>query len=277
MKISLNWLKEYIDFRESPEELSQLLTHCGLEVEALEPIYGSGVQLDGLVVGHVVECAKHPNADKLSVTRVDIGGIELLKIVCGAPNVAAGQKVVVAKVGTTLNTAKGELTLSKVKIRGEESEGMICAEDEIGLGNSHEGIIVLDNAAVIGSGVGEYLGAIKDYTYEIGLTPNRADATSHTGVARDIAAVLSLKNPVKIKMPSVEDFLVDNNDKVIPVIIEDAEACPRYCGITVSGITVGESPVWLKEKLMAIGLHPINNVVDISNFILHELGQPLHA
>lgn len=274
MKISYNWLKQYIDIPESPEEIGKVLTATGLEVEHVEEHESVKGGLKGLVIGHVLTCAKHPNADKLSLTTVDVGGERPLAIVCGAPNVAAGQKVVVAVPGTTVHPTKGNpFEIKTAKIRGEQSEGMICAEDEVGLGESHAGIMILPDEAKIGTPAAEYFGVSSDYTIEIGLTPNRADAASHIGVARDIKAVLKRE----VRIPSVEKFSVDNRDLNIPVVVENAEACPRYSGLTITGITVKESPKWLKDRLMAIGLNPINNIVDITNFICHELGQPMHA
>jgi phenylalanyl-tRNA synthetase beta chain len=274
MKVSYNWLKQYIDIPESPDDIGKVLTSTGLEVEHVEEHESVKGGLKGLVIGHVLTCAKHPNADKLSLTTVDVGGGKILPIVCGAPNVAAGQKVIVALPGTTVYPGKGDPFQIKVaKIRGEQSEGMICAEDEIGLGESHAGIMILDAAATIGTPASEYFGIESDYTIEIGLTPNRADAASHIGVARDIKAVLKRE----LRMPSVDSFKVDNRDLSIPVIIENKEACPRYSALTITGIKVGESPAWLKNRLLAIGLSPINNIVDITNFVLHELGQPMHA
>lgn len=280
MKISYNWLKAYANFTESPEELGVILTDCGLEVESIEVFETVKGGLKGVFVGQVKTCHRHPDADRLSITTVDIGRDELLPIVCGAPNVDAGQKVFVATVGTTLYTPKGELELKKVKIRGQASEGMICAEDELGLGDDHEGIIVLPADAKVGMPAAEYLKIKTDYIFEIGLTPNRIDAASHIGVARDVVAVINHrkgKGTLKLKKPSTKTFKVDNNDLHIPVIIEDAEACPRYSGLTISGLKVKESPAWLKERLLAIGLKPINNVVDVTNFVLHEMGHPLHA
>lgn len=274
MKISYNWLKQYIDIPESAEDIGKVLTSTGLEVEnviAHETIKGG---LKGLVIGEVLTCAKHPNADKLSITTVDVGGEKPLHIVCGASNVAAGQKVVVATVGTTLYPINGEsFTIKSAKIRGEQSEGMICAEDEIGLGESHAGIIVLNTNVPNGTPAATYFKIEEDYTFEIGLTPNRADAASHIGVARDIKAVK--KRPLCV--PSVDAFKVENTSFTIPVVVENLEACPRYSGLTISGVTVGESPDWLKHRLMSIGLSPINNIVDITNYVLHETGQPLHA
>lgn len=274
MTISYNWLKDYIDIPETPEELGQLLTSTGLEVEhvhAFETVKGG---LKGLVIGEVLTCTKHPNADKLSLTTVDVGGEKPLSIVCGAANVAAGQKVVVATVGSTVNPTKGEpFQIKSAKIRGEQSEGMICAEDEIGLGESHAGIIVLNTTAKNGTPAAEYYKIESDYTLEIGLTPNRVDAASHIGVARDIKAS---KNRA-LKWPSVGKFKKDDNALTIDVKVENKEACPRYSGVTLTNITVGESPSWLKNSLIAIGLSPINSIVDITNYVLHETGQPLHA
>jgi phenylalanyl-tRNA synthetase beta chain len=274
MKISFNWLKEYISITDTPEQVSEVLTATGLEVEGLDKIEGIEGGLAGLVIGKVLTCTKHPNADKLKITTIDIGTETPAKIVCGAPNVHQGQTVIVATIGSTLYpTAGGELKIKKSKIRGEVSEGMICAADEIGLGTEHEGIMVLDTNLATGSPAIEYFDFEDDYLIEIGLTPNRADATSHIGVARDLRAIYH--QPVK--WPSVENFKPDNNDLPIEVVIENTEACPRYSGVTISGIKVAESPAWLKKRLQTIGLNPINNLVDITNFVLHETGQPLHA
>lgn len=274
MKISYNWLKEYIDIPESAEEIGKVLTATGLEVESVEPEESVKGGLKGLVIGEVLTCAKHPNADKLSVTTVDAGGPAPLKIVCGAPNVAAGQKVVVAVPGTTIHPTKGEpFEIKPTKIRGEQSEGMICAEDEVGLGESHAGIMVLKTQVPNGTKAADFFNVQSDYVLEIGLTPNRADAASHVGVARDIKAALKRE----VRWPSVDSFKKDNDNLTIPVAVENAEACPRYSALTVTGVTVKESPDWLKNKLRAIGLNPINNIVDITNFICHELGQPMHA
>jgi phenylalanyl-tRNA synthetase beta chain len=274
MKISYNWLKQYIHIPESAEEIGQTLTGTGLEVESVEPFESVKGGLKGLVIGEVLTCSKHPNADKLSITTVDVGGGSPLQIVCGAANVAAGQKVVVATVGTTVHPTKGEPFLIKsAKIRGEQSEGMICAEDEIGLGESHAGILVLDTKIANGTLATEFFNVQSDYVFEFGRTPNRADAASHLGVARDIKAAKKRE----LKWPSVDHFEVDNTSLTIPVTVENSEACPRYSGVTISGIKVDESPDWLKNRLKSIGLTPINNVVDITNFVLHETGQPLHA
>ncbi len=274
MKISYNWLKQYINIPESAEEIGHVLTSTGLEVESVEPFETAKGGLKGLVIGEVLTCTKHPNADKLSITTVDVGNEKPLHIVCGASNVAAGQKVVVATVGTTLHPTKGEpFAIKSAKIRGEQSEGMICAEDEIGLGESHAGIIVLNTTVANGTPASSFYNIESDYTIEIGLTPNRADAASHMGVARDIKAAKKRD----LCIPSVEQFKLDNTSLTIPVIVESTEACPRYSAVTLSGITVNESPEWLKNRLKSIGLSPINNIVDITNFVLHETGQPLHA
>jgi len=274
MTISYNWLKDYIDIPESPEEIGKVLTSTGLEVEKVEEHETVTGGLKGLVIGTVVTCAKHPNADKLSVTTVDVGGGNVHPIVCGAPNVAAGQRVVVALPGTTVYPTKGEpFTIKNAKIRGEQSEGMICAEDEIGLGESHAGIIVLTTNVPNGTPAADFYNLQSDYSLEIGLTPNRADAASHMGVARDIKAS---KNRT-LKVPSVDAFTVENKNLSIPVEVETPAACPRYSAVTICGVTVGESPDWLKNRLLTIGLTPINNIVDITNFICHEIGQPLHA
>jgi phenylalanyl-tRNA synthetase beta chain len=274
MKISYNWLKEFIDTDKTPEELSTILTGTGLEVESLEKVQAIPGGLEGLVIGYVKECGQHPNADRLKVTKVDVGGTEDLQIVCGATNVAAGQKVVVATVGTTVYPTVGEpFKINKSKIRGEASEGMICAEDEIGLGTDHEGIMVLDTDTVIGSLAKDHFKLNDDYMYEIGLTPNRADAASHLGTARDIAAFLKLD----IKKPDVSAFKIDNTDSKIEVVVENEASSPRYSGVTISGVGVKESPQWLKESLAVIGVRSINNIVDVTNYVLHELGQPLHA
>jgi phenylalanyl-tRNA synthetase beta chain len=274
MTISYNWLKEYIDIPETAEEIAGVLTSTGLEVESVEEHETIKGGLKGLFVGEVLTCAKHPNADKLSVTTVSVGDGRSLNIVCGAPNVAAGQKVIVAVPGTTIYPVSGDpLTLKATKIRGEQSEGMICAEDEIGVGHSHAGIIVLPSDAQVGTPAAKYYNVQSDYVLEIGLTPNRADAASHLGVARDIKAARKRE----MKWPDVSAFKVDNNDLPVTVEVENNKACPRYSGVTISGVTVSESPDWLKNRLLTIGLTPINNIVDITNFVLHETGQPLHA
>ena len=279
MKLSYNWLKEYIEIDVTPEQLSAILTDIGLEVEGLEKVQSVKGGLQGLVIGEVKTCEKHPNADKLSVTTVDIGG-EILPIVCGAPNVAEGQKVVVATVGTVLYSGEESFKIKKSKIRGEVSQGMICAEDEIGLGTSHDGIMVLPDTVKPGTPAAEFFKVEEDWVYEIGLTPNRSDAASHIGSARDLVAGLNRyfnTDKYRLQIPSVDDFKIDNTSLDIEVVVEDTGACPRYSGVTISGIEVKESPQWLKNRLNSIGLRPINNVVDITNFVLHETGQPLHA
>lgn len=274
MTISYNWLKEYIAIPETAEEIGHILTSTGLEVETIESFETIKGGLQGLVIGEVLTCTKHPNADKLSITTVHVGGDSPLNIVCGAYNVAVGQKVVVAVPGATIYPTKGEpFTIKKAKIRGEQSEGMICAEDEIGLGESHDGIIVLETQVANGTPAAEFYNIQSDSIFEIGLTPNRADAASHIGVARDIRAS---KNRL-LKFPSVDHFKTDHTKLTIPVTVENTEACPRYSSVTISDVVVGESPEWLQNRLKSIGLTPINNIVDITNFVCHELGQPLHA
>ncbi len=282
MKVSLNWLKDYIDLDNlSAEKIGEILTDIGLEVEGMEEVESIPGGLHGVRVGKVVECGQHPNADKLSLTKVDLGNGEPVQIVCGAPNVAAGQKVMVATVGATLypNDAEEPLKIKKGQIRGEVSEGMICAEDELGLGDDHSGILVLPEEAEVGTTAREYFHMETDYVYEIGLTPNRSDATNHLGVAKDLAAALRInyQKSGTIHLPSVEDFSVDKRDLTVEVEVRHTEACPRYAGLSISGLRIEESPEWLKKRLRAIGLRPINNVVDVTNFVLHELGQPLHA
>ncbi|MDR3187688.1 MAG: phenylalanine--tRNA ligase subunit beta [Prevotellaceae bacterium] len=281
MKISYSWLKDYICADASAEEIGKILTAIGLEVESVEAVESVKGGLRGVVVGHVLTCEPHPDADKLRVTTVDVGGEQPLQVVCGAPNVAAGQKVPVATIGTTLFFANGdEVKIKKSKLRGVESSGMICAEDELGIGASHAGIMVLDAGAKAGQPLADLLGLESELIFEIGLTPNRIDAASHVGVARDLAAYLAVHCPEKLKgfaYPSVENFKVDNTSNAYSVRVENAEACPRYCGVTISGVTVQASPEWLQKRLTAIGLRPINNVVDATNYVLHELGQPLHA
>lgn len=277
MKISYNWLKEYVDFDIDYLELGKILTDTGLEVEGIDEFQSVKGGLEGLVIGEVKTKEKHPDADKLSITTVDIGLDDILHIVCGAPNVEASQKVLVAPIGTTLYSANKSFKIKKTKIRGALSEGMICAEDEVGLGTSHDGIMVLEPDAKIGAKANEYFNIENDWVYEIGLTPNRIDGASHYGTARDLAAFLNLEKPVIAHKISVDNFKSDNNDRNISVTVEDADACPRYSGITISSVEIKESPNWLQNRLRAIGLTPINNVVDITNFVLHETGQPLHA
>jgi phenylalanyl-tRNA synthetase beta chain len=277
MKISYNWLKQYIPLDLSPEKVSDILTNIGLEVEGLETFQSVKGGLEGVVIGEVLSCEKHPNADKLTLCKVNVGEGEALQIVCGAPNVATGQKVPVATVGTTLYPNEEGFTLKKTKIRGELSMGMICAEDELGLGNSHDGIMVLDPEAVPGSQASDYFKVESDAVFEIGLTPNRIDGASHLGVARDLAAYLKQTEVIEVALPSLEGFQTDHTELTIPVIVEEPAACKRYSGLTIQGLQVRESPDWLQNRLKSIGLTPINNVVDITNYVLHETGQPLHA
>ncbi|MBC8111193.1 MAG: phenylalanine--tRNA ligase subunit beta [Verrucomicrobia bacterium] len=274
MTISLNWLRQYINLPESAETIGNLLTSCGLEVEHLEKIESVKGNLAGIVIGEVLTKEKHPDADRLSLTTVDIGNGIIAPIVCGAVNVAAGQKVVVATLGAMLYPTAGEpFVIKKAKIRGYASEGMICAEDEIGLGTSHEGIMVLDTDLPNGTPANEFFKTETDFVFEIGLTPNRADAASHLGVVRDLKALLQRN----YTLPSIENFKIDHTHFPIAVTIQETGACPRYSGITITGITIRESPDWLKNRLKNIGISSINNVVDVTNFVLHELGQPLHA
>ena len=279
MKISYSWLKDYINTSETPEQIGAILTSIGLEVESIDAIEAVKGGLKGVVIGYVESCEKHPEADRLNVTKVDVGTSELLQIVCGAPNVAAGQKVAVATIGTTLYFASGdEVKIKKSKLRGVESQGMICAEDELGIGTDHDGIMILDADAKVGTPVIEYFQLENEYVFEIGLTANHIDAASHVGVARDLAAYFKSKGTdVGFEYPSVTDFKIDNTSNPYSIVVENSEACPRYTGITISNVKVFDSPEWLQKKLKAIGISPKNNVVDITNFILHELGQPLHA
>ena len=279
MKISYIWLKQYVNVDIAPERIAQILTDTGLEVESIETVETIPGGLEGVVVGWVKTCEKHPDSDHLSLTTVDIGGDELLNIVCGAPNVAAGQKVAVATVGTTLYCGDEPFKIKKSKIRGALSEGMICAEDELCLGSSHDGIMVLDPNAIPGTPAKEYFNIENDYIFEIGLTPNRTDAISHIGVARDLLAALKCheNSPLTLQIPSVKDFKPDNLSLPIEIEIKDTQACPRYTGITIKNVTVKDSPEWLKNRLSALGIRPINNVVDVSNWVLWEIGQPLHT
>jgi len=278
MNISYNWLKNYINTDIDAVELGKALTSIGLEVGSVDEVQTVKGGLEGLVIGEVLTCANHENSDHLHVTTVNVGSGEPLQIVCGAPNVAARQKVVVATVGTVLYSGDESFTIKRSKIRGVESMGMICAEDEIGIGTSHDGIIVLPAEAVVGTLAKDYYGIKSDFLIEVDITPNRVDAASHYGVARDLAAYFALKNPdIKLTKPSVESFEVQNTNLTIPVKVENPEACPRYSAVTISGVKVTESPDWLKNALLTIGLRPINNIVDATNFVLHELGQPLHA
>lgn len=279
MKISYNWLKKYIDTTLSPEEMDKILTDTGLEVESVEKIEAVKGGLEGVFVAEVLSCEKHPDADKLKVTTVTIGG-EPLQVVCGAPNVAVGQKVILATVGCTLYPKPDEPLKIKVsKIRGVESFGMLCAEDELGMGESHAGILVLDSETPVGTPAAKLFDLEDDYQIEIGLTPNRADAMGHIGVARDLIAFLNFhqKMNLSLKMPSVAEFKVDSNSLKIDVSVEDSNLCPRYLGLTLKGVKIKPSPAWLQKSLRSIGLSPINNVVDVTNFVMRELGTPLHA
>lgn len=277
MKISYNWIKDYIKTDLEPGKLSQILTDIGLEVEGEETHEEVKGGLKDFFVGEVLTCSKHPNADKLSVTTVDVGFDEKLNIVCGAPNVAAGQKVIVATIGAELYMDGKSFTIKKTKLRGELSEGMICAEDEIGLGKGHDGILVLDADAKIGAPAAQYLNLKTDTVFEIGLTPNRVDAASHYGVARDLAAYFSQFSTPELIKPNVSAFKEGDNSYKVEVKLEDTDACKRYAGVCIKNVSIKPSPKWLQERLTAIGLNPINNVVDATNYVLHELGQPLHA
>lgn len=279
MKISYNWIKQFIKTDWNAEKTGDLLTDLGLEVEGIDNFESVKGGLEGIVVGHVLTCEKHENADRLKVTTVDVGESEPIQIVCGAPNVAAGQKVPVATVGTTLYTPIGEAwEIKKGKIRGQVSNGMICAEDELGLGKSHDGILVLAEDLKPGTPLKEVYEIVSDHVFEIGLTPNRADAMSHFGVARDLKAGLVQQNiNTTLDSPSVSEFQVDNRSRRIAVEVKNYELAPRYCSVTITGLKVGSSPDWIKNRLKAIGIAPKNNVVDATNYVLHELGQPLHA
>ncbi len=279
MKISYNWLKQFLKVDWDAEKTGELLTDLGLEVEGIETVESIKGSLKGVVIGKILTCEQHSNADRLKVTTVDLGDGNPVQIVCGAPNVAAGQTVPVATINTMLYNDKGVgFKIKKGKIRGEESHGMICAEDELGLGTSHDGIMVLDDSIAAGTPASEVFNIETDHVFEIGLTPNRADAMSHLGTARDLRAGL-LQHEISLELisPSVSDFHVDDRTLKFDVIVEDIEKAPRYAGVTISDITVKESPDWIKNKLKAIGLTPINNIVDVTNYVLHELGQPLHA
>lgn len=280
MTISYNWLSEYLPEKIDPEELGRILTSIGLEVESLEKFEEVKGGMEGLITGEILECYRHPGADKLSIASVNTGSGPALKIVCGAPNVAAGQKVVVGPVGTTIYPLNGApVTMKKARIRGEDSEGMICAADEIGLNNDHSGILVLDPGTRPGTPASEYFGLYTDHIFEIGLTPNRMDAMSHIGVAKDVCAWLSHhhKKELQVRSPFTNDFKPDNNELQMEIIIRNEQDCQRYCGVSIQGVNISESPLWLQQRLKSIGLRPINNIVDITNFILHETGQPLHA
>ncbi len=278
MNISYNWLKDYADLTLSPDELAAALTSIGLETGSVEEVESIRGGLRGLVIGKVLTCVEHPDSDHLHITTVDLGDGQPTQIVCGAPNVAAGQTVVVATVGTVLYDGDKEFKIKKSKIRGVESFGMICAEDEIGVGTSHDGIIVITDEVAPGTPAAEYFGLTSDYLLEVDLTPNRIDAASHFGVARDLCAWASQHStPLELKRPSVDSFSIDRADGAVAVEVDDYEACPRYSGITIRGVRVSESPEWLQQRLTTIGLRPINTVVDITNFILHSIGQPLHC
>ncbi|WP_299229033.1 phenylalanine--tRNA ligase subunit beta [uncultured Psychroserpens sp.] len=279
MKISYNWLQQFLKIDWPAEQTGELLTDLGLEVEGIEAYESVKGGLKGIVVGEVLTCDQHPNADRLKVTTVNIGKEEPLQIVCGAPNVAKGQKVPVATIGTTLYTSEGEAwIIKKGKIRGEESHGMICAEDELGLGTSHDGIMILDSKVKVGAEASQLFKIENDHVIEIGLTPNRADAMSHFGVARDLKAGLLQKEiNTELITPSVSAFHVENRTLKIDIDVKDKALAPRYCGVTISGVKVEDSPTWLQNRLKAIGLTPKNNIVDITNYVLHDLGQPLHA
>lgn len=279
MKISYNWLKQFLQIDWDAQKTGELLTDLGLEVEGISQFESVKGGLKGIVVGHVLTCEKHPNADRLKLTTVDVGQEAPLQIVCGAPNVAAGQKVPVATIGTTLYTKEGEAwVIKKGKIRGEASQGMICAEDEIGVGESHAGIMVLNEELVPGTACSQVFEIENDEVFEIGLTPNRADAMSHFGVARDLKAGLEQKEIQKeLVTPSTSNFSIDNRSLKVDVEVLESDLAPRYCGVTISNLVVQDSPDWLKNRLKAIGLAPINNIVDVTNYVLHELGQPLHA
>ncbi|MDR2621963.1 MAG: phenylalanine--tRNA ligase subunit beta [Dysgonamonadaceae bacterium] len=287
MNISYNWLKDYLDFQLSPKELAAALTSIGLETGSIEEVESIKGGLKGLVIGKVLTCIDHPDSDHLHVTTVDIGDGQTHQIVCGAPNVAAGQKVVVATIGTKLYSGDESFTIKKSKIRGVESNGMICAEDEIGIGTSHAGIIVLPGDAHVGTPASEYYKVESDYILEVDITPNRIDAASHYGVARDLAVYLQVKgegqkakgerNALRLKKPSVDTFKIDDNSPAVTVTVENTEACPRYSGLTIKNVTVKESPDWLKKRLESVGIRAINNIVDVTNYVLQETGQPLHA
>ena len=278
MKISHNWLQQFIRVNLPKEEISVMLTDLGLEVEGIEKFESIKGGLKGVVVGEVLNCEQHPNADRLKKTEVNLGD-EVVPIVCGAPNVAKGQKVLVATVGSKLTFQDGkELKIRKNKIRGEVSMGMICAEDELGLGDNHDGIMVLDQDQKVGTPAASLFDIEEDSVYEIGLTPNRADAMSHLGVARDLKALCMLRQiPFEWSYPETSSFHVDNTQNTIPVKVEDLEKCTQYYGLTISNLKVAPSPLWLQNRLKAIGINPKNNIVDVTNYVMHELGQPLHA
>ena len=279
MNISYNWLKRYIALQDDAETVAKILTSIGLEVGTVEKVQSIKGGLEGLVVGEVVTCVEHPNSDHLHITTTRIApNEEPIQIVCGAPNVAAGQKVIVATIGTVLYSGDEHFTIKRGKIRGEESLGMICAEDEIGVGTSHDGIMVLPENTPVGLPAKEYFHLEDDYIIEVDITPNRNDGASHYGVARDLYAYYKAHGQnIALTKPNVDAFKVQSNALPIKVTVENSDACPRYSGVSIKGVKVGESPDWLKKSLTAIGLRPINNVVDATNFVLHEMGQALHA
>ncbi|MDR1984256.1 MAG: phenylalanine--tRNA ligase subunit beta [Prevotellaceae bacterium] len=279
MTISYKWLKDYLNFSETPEQIAEILTNIGLEVESIETYETIKGGLVGVALGQVITCENHPDSDHLHITTVNVGSEQPLQIVCGAPNVAAGQKVAVATIGATLYFSSGEeIKIKRSKIRGVESFGMICAEDELGIGNDHSGIMVIDTDAEAGTPINQIFKLENDYIFEIGLTPNRIDAASHHGVARDLAAYMkSNGSNVSLKLPEIENFKTDNTNNVYEIVVENTEACPRYAGITISNIKIAPSPDWLQQRLKSIGINPKNNAIDITNFIINELGQPLHA
>ncbi len=278
MNISYNWLKQYIDFNLTPEELAAALTSIGLETGGIEEVESIKGGLRGIVIGKVLTCEEHPNSDHLHITTVDLGNGEPTQIVCGAPNVAAGQTVVVATVGTTLYDGDNEFQIKRSKIRGVESLGMICAEDEIGIGTSHDGIIVLNEEVAPGTPAAQYYNLSSDFVLEVDLTPNRIDAASHYGVARDLSAWMARHaTAAELHRPNIDNFKANRPDGAVDVMVENPDACPRYAGVTIRNITVAESPQWLKDRLTAIGQRPINNIVDITNYLLHAMGQPLHC
>ena len=278
MNISYKWLKRYIDLHDDAQTVAKILTSIGLEVGTVEEVETIKGGLKGLVVGEVLTCEAHPNSDHLHITKVNVGGAEPLPIVCGAPNVAAGQKVIVATVGTVLYDGDQSFMIKKGKLRGEDSWGMICAEDEIGVGTDHAGIIVLPQDTPVGMPAAEYYHIENDTIIEVDITPNRSDAASHYGVARDLYAYYQAHGQnIALTKPSVEAFKIDNNALPIQVNVDAPDACPRYSGVSIQGVEVKESPEWLKNSLLSIGLRPINNIVDVTNFVLHECGQALHA
>ncbi|MBT4960737.1 MAG: phenylalanine--tRNA ligase subunit beta, partial [Flavobacteriaceae bacterium] len=279
MNISFNWLSEFLKIDLKIEEVSEILTDIGLEVEGIEKFEQYKGSLKGLIVGEVIYCEQHPNADRLKLTKVNVGNENILQIVCGAPNVKLNQKVVVATVGTILHPLNNEkFKITKSKIRGEISQGMICAEDEIGIGNSHDGIIVLDAKYKPGTKISKIYENYSDQVFNIGLTPNRSDAMSHLGVARDLRAALMHKgHKGELITPSVSSFHINSRTQKVNINVQDSNLCPRFTGVCIENISVKESPSWLQNRLKSIGLTPLNNVVDITNFVLHEIGQPLHA